>query len=196
MKRSQYLLLLVMCVLPLCVAVYSSRISSVMIAGPISPWRELGSITASQAIPEVTARTYTEVIALGDAKTFVWNLEDAARKLQMSFQTTADADATTIALLGFADDKSYDSDGAASVDDDAVYLGSLALTGGTQTGKHTNVYVDTIVATSGVASFTVLDSTADRRCVVEFTSKYKIIVGIATTLQASSTLYAEGRMAP
>lgn len=183
--------------LPLCLAQVSPRtVMPVMLSTPQSRWTEVGTITVSQALPAAGDMDYPAVAALAGTKTFVWALDNWARKVQMSFQTTANADSTTIALMGFADSKSCGTDGLPTLNDDAVYLGQLVLTGGQQVGKHSNVYVDTVVATDGVCSFSVLDSGNDRRCVVEFVSKYKIIVGVATTLQGSSTLYAEGRLCP
>ena len=63
-------------------------------------------------------------------------------------------------------------------------------------GTDANVYVDTIVsAEDGFLSFSISDTGNDRRCVAEFQTKgLKRLVGIATTLQGSSTLYAEGRL--
>lgn len=198
MKRILILGLVCLMCLPLCLGQMStSQVTPVTLATPQSRWRELDTITASQAYPEATDRDFTAVAALTATKTIVWELDNWARKVQMSFQTNTNADSTTIALMGFADSKSFGVGAtSAALDDDAVYLGQLVLTGGTQMGKHSNVYVDTIVATDGVCSFSVLDSATNRRCVVEFNSKYKIIVAVATTLQASSTLYAEGRLCP
>lgn len=194
-KRIVIILCIAFVMLPLCVAqITGTRVTPVMLSSPQSRWVEVGTITASQAYPAVGDRDYTTVAALDGTKTFVWNIDSVTRKVQMSFQTSADADSTTIALLGFADANSVALDETTSLTDDAVYLGQLVLTGGQQTGKHSNVYVDTIVGTDGVASFSVLDSAANRRCIVEFQTKgYTWIVGIATTLQAGSTLYAEGR---
>jgi hypothetical protein len=196
MKRITLVLLLCLVVLPLCLGqLTTTRVQPVMLASPQSRWLELGTITASQAYPDVNDRDWTAVAALEGAKTIVWNLDNWARRAQLSFQTTADADSTTIAILGFADNKSYAPDGSLSLDDDAVFCGSLVLTGGTQMGKHTNVYADTAVATDGVLSFAVLDSATNRRCVVEVPTKgFKYLVFIATTLQGGSTLYAEGRL--
>lgn len=172
-----------------------AEVTPVMLSTPYARWVELGTITGQQALPGIADRDYTTVAAITDANSFTWTVPNYGRKVQMCFQTTADSDSTTIALMGFADAYSYGTSNAL-VDDDAVYLGQLALTGGQQYGKHSNVYVDTIVPTDGVCSFTVLDSANNRRCVVEFNSKYKIIVAVATTLAAKSTLYAEGRICP
>jgi hypothetical protein len=55
--------------------------------------------------------------------------------------------------------------------------------------------VDSVTATSGVLDFSVLDSGNDRRAIVEFSTKgFKRFVLLATTLQGSSTLYAQGRL--
>jgi hypothetical protein len=195
MKRLFLVALLAAVALPLCLGqIERTAVTPVMLASPQSRWVELGSITESQSTPGVTARGYAALLALTDAKTFIWNVPNWVRKVEMSFQTTTDADLTTIELWAFADNKQVDTSGGNTIADDAVYLGQLALTGGTQTGSHGNVYVDTIVATDGIANFWVLDSAVNHRCVVRFQSGgYKIIYGIATTLQGSSTLYAYGR---
>lgn len=185
--------------IPLCLAqnIETTSVAPVMLATPFARWQELGTITGSQAYPGVGDRDYPTVSAITDANSFTWTLPNYARKVQMSFQTSADADSTTIVLMGFADAYSLDTTLGLTLNDDAVYLGQLVLTGGKQVGKHSNVYVDTIVGTDGIAAFSVLDSAADRRCVVEFNTRgYKKIIGVATTLQASSTLYCEGRVAP
>jgi hypothetical protein len=79
--------------------------------------------------------------------------------------------------------------------DQAVYCGTLALTGGQQVGPHSNVFVDTISATNGAISFSVSDSGTDRVAVAEFnTQGFKKFIFIATTLQGSSTLYVDARL--
>lgn len=196
MKRSNVVLVAIMLAVPVLMGQLSPRtIQPVMLSSPQSRWEELGTITSSQAIPAVTDRDYAAVAALTGAKTIVWDLgDDVGRKRQLSFQTTANADSTTVVLLGFADSASTTSAGANTLTDDAVYLGTIVLTGGQQTGKYSNVYADTAVATDGIWSFSVLDSGNDRRCVIEFADKgIKRVVMIATTLQADSTLYAEAR---
>jgi len=200
MKRDTLLVVALVAVLSpvlmLCMASSHDDYTSIVpvaLASPPSPWIEIGTITSQQDYPGVADRDYTTVAALAPAKTFVWTLPGATRKVQLSFQTTADADSTTVVLMGFAAAKSRDTSDN-EIDDDAVYLGQLVLTGGQQVGKHSNVYVDTAVATDGVCNFGVFDSGNNRRCVIEFTAKYKIIIAVATTLQAKSTLYAEGRI--
>ncbi len=193
-----YLILIVVLVAAasLCVAQVSQiDVTPVMLSSPQSRWTELGTLTGPNDLPGVSDRDYTTVAVLPDANTITWELDNWGRKAMLSFQTDAEADSTTVVILAFADNKSYTSDGALTLDDDAVYGGQLVLTGGQQVGKHSNVYVDTIVATDGVFSFAVLDSAVNHRCIVKFnTDGFKKIVIIATTLQASSTLYAEGRL--
>jgi len=182
--------------LPLCLGqITSPSVQPVMLASPQARWTEIGTITASNVYPAVTNRDYTTVTALPDANNVEWELDNWARKAMFSFQTTADADATVVSVIGFADNKSYDTSGGLSLDDDGIYCGALTLTGGLQTGKHSNVYVDTISAASGVLTFTVSDSGNDRRAIVECNTKgFKKLVFVATTLQGSSTLYVEGRL--
>lgn len=166
-----------------------------ILGSPVYRWHELGTITSSQAYPAVGDRNDIDVLGLADAKTFIWYPDSWGRKAMLSFQTTADADATTIVLLAFAERKMFDTSDELTLEDDAIYGGQLALTGGTQVGSHSNVWVDSIVATDGFFSFTVCDHAGNRRATVEFNTKgCKAIVGIATTLQASSTLYAYGRL--
>ena len=171
-------------------------VQPVALGSPRSLWTELGTITSSQAYPGVTNRDYTTVDALPDPNVIEWDVDNWGRKAMLTFQTTSNADASVIVLLGFASDKSVSTAGARTLDDDAIYCGTLTLTGGQQTGKHSNVYVDTIdSAEDGFLSFSVSDSGNDRRCVAEFNTKgLKRLVGIATTLQGSSTLYVEGRL--
>lgn len=183
--------------LPLCMAqITTPSVQPVALGSPRSLWTELGTITASNAYPGVSARDYTSVAALPDANTVEWDLDNWARKGMLTFQTTADADATVVSILGFADSKSVSTAGARTLDDNAIYCGTLTLTGGKQVAAHSNVYADTIVSSEdGFLSFTVTDSGNDRRCVAEFQTKgLKRLVFIATTLQGSSTLYADGRL--
>lgn len=199
--RILFLLILAGMALPLLFGqtaeVESNKPIPMILATPFARWEEIGTITDSESYPAVGDRDYTTVSGafVEDVNRVTWELPSYARKVQLSFQTTANADSTTVELMGFADARSIDTAGA-YVDDDAMYLGTLVLTGGQQVGKHSNVYVDTIVATDGICAFSVLDSAANRRCVVEFNSKVKIIVAVASTLQGSSTLYVEGRLCP
>ena len=196
MKRYLLPLLAVVVMLPLCMGqLQSTRITPVMIAAPQSRWVELGNLTAAQAYPAVTDRDYTAVAALADANTITWDLgADTGHKRQLSFQLTADANTATVVLMGFADIKSVNASNAL-VDDDAVYLGTFALTAGTQTGKHSNVYADTCTATDGVWVFDVRDGAgSNRRTIIDIAGDkgYKKIVMIATSL-STTTLYAEAR---
>jgi len=197
MRRFMLIALCLALALPFCMAqITTPSVQPVSLASPRSNWTELGTITSSQAYPAVGDRDYTTVDALADANVIEWDVENWGRKAMLTFQTTANADATVVSILGFAGDKSVSTAGSRTLDDDAIYLGTLTLTGGQQTGKHTNVYVDTIASSEdGLCSFSVSDSGNDRRCVAEFGTKgMKRIVFVATTLQGSSTLYVEGRL--
>lgn len=199
MKRGIAIGIVLALAVPLCMAqLWTKQITPVARSAAASRWVEIGNLSTAQAYPAVTARDYTSVSALADAATIVWDMSnEPQRKRQLSFQTTADADSTTIALLGFADRNSTTPTGANTNDDRAVYLGQIVLTGGTQTGQHSNVYVDTAVATDACWYFDVCDSGNDRRCVINIASNqgYKLVYIVATTLAGGSTLYAEARCA-
>ena len=197
MRRFMLIALCLALALPFCMAqITTPSVQPVSLGSSRSLWTELGTITATQAYPAVGDRDYTTVNALTDANVVEWDVENWGRKAMLTFQTTANADSHVFVILGFASDKSISTTGARTLDDDAIYCGTLTLTGGQQTGKHSNVYVDTIVsAEDGFLSFSISDTGNDRRCVAEFQTKgLKRLVGIATTLQGSSTLYAEGRL--
>jgi hypothetical protein len=163
------------------------------LATPQMPWAELGTITAAQDYPAVDARDYPTVQALTATKRIVWPISKQASGFMLRFQTKADADATVVSLLGFASQKMLDLLGN-WIDDHALYLGALTLTGGKQVGPHSNVYVDTIVASNAIWSMSEMDSGNDRIAVVRGDTKgIKTAVIIATTLQESTTLYVEGR---
>lgn len=165
------------------------------LASPELPWCEWGTITASQAYPDVDARDYTNVAALAAANRVIWELPNPSSGFMLRFQTTADADSHVLALLGFASAKKLNAPtGGSSIDDQAVLLGTLTLTGGKQVGSHTNFYVDSIEAVDGLWQFTVADHAQDRIAVAWGDTKtFKLVVLIATTLQADATLYVEGK---
>jgi hypothetical protein len=178
----------------LVLAQFNSQPDGAVVSTPPIRWEEIGTITTAQTYPLVADRDWTTVDALAAARVIEWTVPRNASGFMLSFQTTANADSTTVALMGFADDGQAVDTTATWVDDDALFLGSLVLTGGQQVGKHTNVYVDTIAATNGVWEFEVRDSGNDRRAVViGDTLGIKKVIGIATTLQGSSTLYVEAR---
>ncbi len=162
-------------------------------SSPTSRWQELGTITSAQTYPLVGDRNRTDVAALADAKTVVWDLDSNARNFMLRFQTTADNDSTTISMLGFAEAYKYNLYNR-QIDDDALFCASIVLTGGKQVASHSNFYVDTAVVTDGVLTLIASDSGNDRICVVSGNTKgLKRLVFIATTLQTDSTLYVEGR---
>lgn len=91
-----------------------------------------GSITASQSALAVTARTKSAVAALASTKKVVYKAGIFSSLIECRFSTDADGDAHVVNVYG-------------SRGDDYVLIGTLTLTGGTQTGPNSNVYVDTIV---------------------------------------------------
>jgi len=197
MKRFIIGFCLVAIALPLVMGqVVTPSVQPVMLASPRTLWTELGTIAGTTTTLAVGNRDYTTVAAIADANQVEWNLANWGRKEMISFQTNANADSHVVEVWAFADNKAINTSGIASLDDDAVYGGTLTLTGGQQTGKHSNVYVDTVDVSdaNGVFDYTVRDSANDRRATVEFQDKgFKRIVFITTTQQASSTLYIEGR---
>jgi hypothetical protein len=163
-----------------------------VLATPGCPWYEIGSITAAQAYPAVGERDYNDVtVDINDAKSVFWlDIPQRANGVQLRYQTTADGDSTTVAILVAADDYLAGS----TTYDDFMYGGQHVLTGGTQVGSHSNVYVDTITATDGVLDWSVTDSGNNRIAVTTADIKgLKRLAIIATTLQASSTLYVHAR---
>ncbi len=165
------------------------------LASPELPWCELGTITVAQAYPVVTARDYTSVAALAAANRVLWSLPNPSSGFMLRFQTKADADAQVVSLLGFAARKKLNAPtGGSWIDDHAVLLGTLTLTGGKQAASHSNFFVDTIVAVDGLWVFTVADSAADRIAVAfGDTRSFKEVAVIATTLVAATTIYVEGK---
>jgi hypothetical protein len=173
----------------------TNRVQPVMLSSPQARWQELGTITATNAYPAVTARSYAAVAALPDANTVTWSIDPPARKAMVAFQVPLDSNTATIQIMGFAEDKVISTTGTMALDDDALFCGTLVLTGGTQTGGHSNVYVDTATATDGVLDFSVLDGGGNnRKTVIEFSTKgLKRLVFIASS-RNSATIYVEGRL--
>ena len=161
-------------------------------ATPQVLWENIGNLTSSNAALAVTARDYSEVWTdLTDAKTIKWDVPNEASILELRFQTTADADATTVNMYLAAGATMRDG----TTESQFLLGATLALTGGTQTGTTSNVFVDTIVSTDAVLSGSeTLDSAANRVAVWRVDLRgYKKVVIIATTLEGSSTLYADAR---
>ncbi len=196
MKRDVLVVLLVLLVVAT-MGAYKTQLPHDQIIVPmyrVSPqvqWEEKGPITAQQAYPAAANRDYEAVAALPDANIIEFDIPNDALGGQLRFQTTADADSTTISILAAASDKKK----ASVLYDDYMFGGQVALTGGKQVGSHTNVYVDTVVCTHGVLDLTAKDSGNDRVGVVEIGDLrgLKRLRIIATTLHAASSLYVEFR---
>jgi len=193
MKRWHVLFLLAL--LPLVYAASTSyeksRPKPYYLVKPHVPWENAGNLTATQATLAVTARDFSEVWTdLTDAKTIKYVIPNWADNVEMRFETTADADAHVLELWGAASKTRADG----STEENFTLMGSLALTGGTQTGSNSNVFVDTIVVTDGSWDMTAVDSAGNRICTVTVPTKgYKYIVGIATTFEAATTLTCDVR---
>ena len=162
-------------------------------AGPTTRWTNLGNLTASQATPAVDARDYATILALTDAKTIKWDIPEFAQFAELRFETKADADAHVVELWVAAD--ALMADGTT---EDQFTLGAiLTLTGGKQQATKSNYFVDTIAVTASngvLIDGTVLDSATDRCAIYRVNMRgWRKGVFIATTFQASTTLYAHAR---
>jgi len=157
---------------------------------PGAIWESLGTITENNGSPAVAVRDYSTLIALNDANCAVWTAPEDVSTLELRFQTTADADSTTVEL--WLARGSYYVDG--STEDSFTLATSLVLTGGTQVGPNSNVFVDTIANTdTWISSGAVADSAANRIChYVISLHGYKKVVFVTSALEASSTLYIDG----
>jgi hypothetical protein len=165
-------------------------------ADPETPWINAGSITESQATLAVTARGFTAVwTTLSDAKTVKIRVPDAAYGAKVRFQTNADGDVHVVEGWSCRSATSRNPLGStpASLADHFKLGAVFTLTGGTQTGQYSNVFVDTLtVVDGGWQTGTVYNSATDN--VVEYGWDLmgdKYLVFIATTLQAGATLYVD-----
>lgn len=191
MKRWTIVILCLLAVFAIGAAT-SAVVSHFALSTPRVPWRTMETITGVQATLPVTARDYSTVQALTDANTVKYTLWDDVSGMELRFQTTADADATVVEIWVAAWD--YMQGGT----EDSYALGAiLTLTGGTQTGPNSNVFVDTIVQTADtgiISGAWVSDSAANRMAIWRCDMRgWKEVVIIATTLQGSSELYADVR---
>lgn len=193
MKKMKYALFAILILVPLLVGFLANGgdlIKPIFKANPGVLWRNLGTITGSTSTPAVGSLDYSTMNALTVASVANWTAPEDVHTLELRFQTDADADSTTVELYGargeyYADDETEDSYTLAT---------TLVLTGGTQVGPNGNVFVDTIAATdTWISSGQVADPAANRICHYAIRLHgYKKWIVIATTLQASSTLYVDG----
>jgi len=162
------------------------------IATPESLWKSVGTITESQTTPAVDARDYSSVWTdLSAAKTVKWDVHPDTTGIELRFQTTANADAHVVEMW-VASGATYSG---GTSEESFMLAGVLTLTGGQQVGPNSNVYVDTITRTDHTIGTSVItDSGNDRVAVYRADLRgYKKVVFIATTLEASSTLYVDAR---
>jgi len=159
-------------------------------AQPQSDWRVVATITDVNESFGVDDRLYEDMSAVADPNFVIWAVPVGWRNVQFRFRTDADADADVVEVWMCA---------AANIRgtelSDSFGLGSTwTLTGGTQVGPNSDVYVDTISASDGLLTSTVTDSAADRLCLVT-ANLYGVgyLAFDVTTLQASTTLIIEAR---
>jgi len=195
MKR--FLIVVLILTAPLVIAFQRTKSGDVIqndqLTTPMVLWDEIGHIDASNATLAVTARDYSEVWTdLPDANTVTWDVPNEVSGVELRFETTADADATVVEIW-LASGATMRDAGEAQFTLGAI----LTLTGGTQTGTNSNVFVDTIVETAStgiMTDFTVVDSAANRMAIYRGDLRgYKKVVIIATTLESSSDFYAAAR---
>jgi len=159
------------------------------------PWQQLGTITDSNDTLDVGDCTYSDVIALPDANQITWAIPQAADEIELRFQTDADADAHVVEIWVCASDYLRGD----NTSEDVFTLGAiLTLTGGKLVGTEGNVFVDTIAVTASngiwISDDTVEDSATDRYAIWRTKTRgYKKMVIIATTYEAGTTLYCDGR---
>lgn len=142
---------------------------------------EAGTLTIAQTALAVTGRTKAAVVALADAKKITYKADLFSSLIECRISTDADADAQVVNV--------YVSRG-----DDFVLTGTLTLTGGTQTGPNSNVYVDTIVESdvswlrpSGTRVVSGDGNNEMARWVLDLMG-YSEVLFIATTLVSGTTL--------
>jgi hypothetical protein len=157
--------------------------------GPLfSEFETLGTITTQGTTLAVGGRAWTNVKSYFNAPsaTYVaWKVPIDANAAEFRFQTTADADAQVVSVWG------------ACGKDHFTLLAILTLTGGTQVGDSSKVFVDTIVASSEglFQSGKVMDSATNRICRYGVDlNGYSKLLFIATTLAANTNLVIQGRV--
>ena len=150
-------------------------------------WKTVGTISVAGTTLTADSRDWSDVLAYFNTVSttyLAWEVPDVANAVELRFQTTADADADVVEVWG------------ACGEDHVTLLATLTLTGGTQTGDSSLVFVDTIVASTEnlFKVGKVMDSATNRICryMVDLYG-YDRLLFIATTLTASSTLVVEGR---
>jgi len=148
------------------------------------PWGLVGSITASKAALGVTGRKPADIAAFAAGSYALWEVPLRINTAEIKFSTTADADGQVVNVY------------AARGNSDYVFVMTLTLTGGTQTGPNSDVYVDTIVESAAAwkaSSTQVINSAGNHiaRWRIDLDG-YSRVLFVATTLVTSSTLRIEG----
>ena len=164
---------------------------------PLDQWKNIGSITASQATLAVGARDYSSVWeTLASTKKVTWEVPNDVSGCFFRFHTDSHEDAHTVEMW-VAAHSNYKED--SSTEDHFMLGAELALVGGQQVGPNSNVFVEQITKTAStgiLAEGDTLDSGAglDRVALYRLDLQgWKRVVFIATTLEASSTLRVDSR---
>ena len=156
-------------------------------------WRDNGNLTVAQIT--YTALDTTTVDAWVDANTIVFDRPTEWNGVQFRWETTADADATTINIYGRAHQyMKQASSGATPVDDVYGLVATVALVGSTLVATESNVFADTATVTDGIIDGTAFDSGNNRYVVVKIDGEgFDRFVTIATIFEDSSTLHQHTR---
>jgi len=164
------------------------NISNSKIVSSQDLWQLIGTISVAGTTLAVGSRAWSDVksyFATASTAYLAWDVPIGAYGVEFRFQTTTDADADVVEIWG------------ACGKDHFTLLATLTLTGGTQEGDSSLVFVDTIVASTEnlVNSGKVMDSAANRICryAVDLCGYSKLLF-ISTTLQASTGLTIQGRI--
>ena len=195
MKKTLLIAFLVGLSVPLLLGARKTRSGSAIqpteLTTPMSLWRSLGTITATQATLAVNAQDYSSVEALTDAKTVEWDVDNDDTGVFLAFECAADADAYVTEMWVAASDSSHATYYDGTTEDDFTLGAIFTLTGGTKVSA-TGTFVDTAVLTSatGVLAdrITILDSGNNRKVLVRLDLQgWKGVRFINTTHETGTT---------
>jgi hypothetical protein len=173
------------------VAADGKLIQAIYQTTPYVGWIDAGHLTTAHATLAVTGRNYATAVAsmIEDVNRVVLEVPANANYAEIRYQVKANAETDVLECWYVKGER---MSGSNSYDD--LTLGFIhTLTGGQQTGQHTNVYADTIVSTDyGFATGVIANSGGDRICTYRVDLRgAKRLVWIATTVAASSTIYIQ-----
>jgi len=151
-------------------------------------WTEIGQLEQSQTALAVTARTHAAAVALGSGKAAVFEFPEEANGGLFRFETTADADAHVVEMYVGA----YDTANPELCQLSRV--ATLTLTGGTQTGTQSNVFVRTLAISNEkwlktLVAKSYADGSDDIAELFFDLLGSAVIVFVASTFEANADLY-------